>query len=259
MTKPEATSNNFFSKVSNVQNIILSAIAILLAISTYNSSKTKAENEAALAELKVSAQKTQNRLDEVNFNNELKFRLFTEVKEAVLKSDTSLQQAVKLLVTNMMPLEDSLFKRNLIYILYTAPKSTPQIKAAIRNDEKEEIKFRQEEKRLANVFTIDVFYLEDLEIESKPRAQKIVNLLASKYPLDKYRVRLRKLTRVNNLSRGFNIDRNQIRYESNEEGLATEINKAITDAKIFQIEQPFLRKNRVSITKDYLSIFVRNM
>ncbi|MFM7851491.1 MAG: hypothetical protein ACKO96_06110 [Flammeovirgaceae bacterium] len=259
MTKPEATSNTFFSKVLNVQNIILSAIAILLAIGTYNFSKTKAENEAALAELKVSAQKTQNRLDEINFNNELKFRLFTEVKEAVLKPDTNLQQAVKLLVTNMMPPEDSLFKRNLIYVLYTSPKSTPQVKAAIRNDEQEEVKFRQEEKRLANVFTIDVFYLEDLEIESKPRAQEIVNLLASKYPKDKYWVRLRKLTRVNNLSRGFNIDRNQIRFESNEEGLATEINKAVTDAKIFQIEQLFLRKNRVSITKDYLSIFVRNM
>lgn len=111
----------------------------------------------------------------------------------------------------------------------------------------------------AGTFTIDVYYLEDLIKESRPRAQKIVSLLQRSYP--QYKVNLKFLPSATNSKSkngAFNIEQNMIHCEKSESALADAVLEIIKANKVFPLEQPV--KRFVSYrTPNYISVFVRNM
>jgi energy-coupling factor transporter ATP-binding protein EcfA2 len=105
------------------------------------------------------------------------------------------------------------------------------------------------------VYIIDVFYLQDIISDSKPRAEKIVSALRSALP--GYIVRLKMLSTEANARSGYGIKENLIRCETTETDIANKLAKIIEDSKISFRNQP-----RVQIiaykTPNYLSIFVCN-
>ncbi|CAN5460541.1 hypothetical protein BH10BAC2_BH10BAC2_25870 [soil metagenome] len=106
-------------------------------------------------------------------------------------------------------------------------------------------------------YTIEVYYLEDIITEAKPRALKIVSLLRKEYP--DYTINLRFLTtKTNKENKGFNVGQNLIHCESDEMGFADTILNLIKSKKIFELEQPVIQKVYFK-SPNYISIFVRNM
>lgn len=111
--------------------------------------------------------------------------------------------------------------------------------------------------QLARTNSIDVFYLDDIVAESRPRAEKIVSLLRTSFPY--YAVNLRLLSsKVNKSNPGFGIQQNMIHCEQSEFGLADSVLQLIKANHVFQLEQPVIRKVEFK-TPAYISVFVRNM
>jgi hypothetical protein len=206
--------------------------------------------------LDASATRIETQLKEREFNNALKFQMYSEVKDAILKKDAKVQGAV-LLIVNEMLASDSTFRDKLITLMLASPNiDTSVVKQQKEIDNKAEQFKLEEEQVKGDQFTIDVFYLEDIAREAEPRAERIVTLLKERYT--SYQIRKRKLPRNINAQTGYRISANEIRYDPEEENLAAEIKTYIQSKGVFQLEQPMLRKT-TRHTPKYLSIFVRNM
>lgn len=197
--------------------------------------------------------KIENELRPLEFENNLKLALYKEVKESIEQKDTTLQNATLLIVNEMLD-GDSIFREKLINILLQSTNSQKLIESQQKLDE---FKIGQASIR-PGVFTIDIFYLEDFIKEAEPRAEAIYSILRSKYP--NYNIRKRLLPRSINAKLGYQIDFNQIRYDigTKEELLAKDILNEVQRNGIFQREQPVL-KGISNDTKNYLSLFIRNM
>lgn len=206
-----------------------------------------------------AATKIETEIKQREFRNNLKIQMFGEVKEAITKDDKKLQNAVLLLVNEMLA-DDSLFREQLITVLL----SSPNIDASVIKTQKEiQVKtdeFVKEQSRVVhNKFTIDIFYLEDVINESKPRAEKLERVLKEKLQ-GNYQIRVRMLPRAINAKTGYRITANEIRYEEEEYKTALTISEIIAVEHIFELEKPRLKEiNPSTQTPNYISIFVRNM
>ncbi len=107
-----------------------------------------------------------------------------------------------------------------------------------------------------NTYKIEVFYLQNVVSESRPRAEKIVTLLKQQFP--ESRVFIVPLTFEQNDRPGYRIDANQIRCERSELDFAKDVLHVINAGKVFEKEQPIIHFT-TNITINYISIFVRNM
>jgi len=214
--------------------------------------------EAEAQRIATSATKIETELKQREFNNNVKIQMYTEVKEAIVKEDKKLQNAVLLLVNEMLA-DDSVFREKLITILIASPNTDESVIKVQKEIENKALTFtKDEDQKLISKFTVDVFYLEDIIKESEPRAKKIYNSLKQEFP--DYQIRMRILPRSINAKIGYRISANEIRYESGEKEVADRILGLITAQKIFELEQP--RKVVISPgnpTPNYISIFVRNM
>jgi hypothetical protein len=183
--------------------------------------------------------------------------MYNEVKAAMLvKNDTSLQKAVMLIVNEMLA-DDSVFRDKLVTLLLAAPNAGKSLRMEQRKNDTIVRYFKMEEEQISSKnFSIDIFYLDDLKAEAKPRAEKIKNVLSVKYP--DYQVRVRLLPRNINARSAYRISANEIRFEDDEKEIATQVLSLIEQNKIFNIEQPKLHKSTQKTPK-YISIFVRNM
>ncbi len=192
-----------------------------------------------------------NELRKKEFENNLKLTIYKEVKDAIEARDSSLQKAT-LIVVNEMLKEDTLFREKLKTVLFSSTNSKKLIAVQQKIDQ-----FSVEQTAAPlNGFKIDVFYLDDIISEAKPRAEQIVSLLHVKYP--NYIIRPRLLPKEINAQSGYRIDANQIRFESSERQIANAILKVISEEGIFRKEQPQMIMTSYS-TPNYISIFVRNM
>ena len=192
-----------------------------------------------------------NELRKKEFENNLKLTIYKEVKDAIEARDSSLQKAT-LIVVNEMLKEDTLFREKLKTVLFSSTNSKKLIAVQQKIDQ-----FSVEQVSApSNGFKIDVFYLDDIIGEAKPRAEQIVSLLHVKYP--NYIIRPRLLPKEINAQSGYRIDANQIRFESSERQIAYEVLKIIGEDKIFRKEQPQMIMTGYK-TPNYISIFVRNM
>lgn len=154
-----------------------------------------------------------------------------------------------MVVNEMLDQKDSVFKNKLINVFLQSPNSSQLIKIQnVIDDFQDNL----------DGYAIDVFYLEDIIKEAEPLAEKVCSLLRSKY--SKYTIRKRLLPKTINARKGYRIDCNQIRYDigSDEEKLARGILNEIQEDSIFKKEQPILKGINQN-TKNYMSIFVRNM
>jgi hypothetical protein len=206
-----------------------------------------------------SAARIESELREREFFNALKIQMYNEVKDAISKKDSRLQNAVLLLVNEMLA-DDSLFRDKLTTVLLSSVNTVEEVKKEMSEIQKKEVEFieKEESKIAENINTIDVFYLEDVLQEAKPRAEKLVNLLKAKHPEDRIRIRL--LPRTINARKNLRIGENQIRYEDSEESLARSIRTQALESGIFEREQLYMKKvNPGRATPNYVSIFVRNM
>jgi len=101
---------------------------------------------------------------------------------------------------------------------------------------------------------IDVFYLEDLESEAEPLAQRVAGVLSERYK----HVRLRLLPTAVNARKGYRVDHNQLRYEHAELKVAQEVLRLVNGTGVFTNEDMVLREVS-NKTPNYISVFIRNL
>ena len=133
--------------------------------------------------------------------------------------------------------------------------SIDSVKSKLNPTDKAKLDGIQNQLKAGVSYIIDVFYLEDLVNEAKPRGEKIVALLRKEFP--NYIVRLRLLSSQTNAGNGYRIQANLIRCERIEADIAYKILGIIKGNNIFTMEQPQVQIISYP-TPNYISIFVRN-
>ena len=196
----------------------------------------------------------ETQLRQKEFENNLKLTIYQEVKEAIVKKDTTLQNAT-LIVVNEMLKDDSIFREKLKTVLFASTNSNSLINVQNKIDNFTVEQASTTTLTAPDTFKIDVFYLDAIPVEAKSRAEKVVALLKSIYP--RYTIRLRLLPKEINARSGYRIDSNQIRYEESELQIAKTVLDAINKNKIFEQDKPKLNLTTY-YTPYYCSIFVRN-
>jgi hypothetical protein len=190
------------------------------------------------------------KIREKEFINNLRLTLYEEVKQSMKTNDTN-QQKITLLLIDELLKEDIEFRDKLITLVLSHNNSPSLVK-----HQKDFMDFSETESMKTNTWNINVYWLEDISSESRPRAEKIVKIIQEKYP--NINVRLKKLSKLVNSKKGYRISQNMIRAEKDEMFLATDIMKLINQTNVLEKEKLILVKSNVK-TKLIFSIFVRNM
>jgi hypothetical protein len=190
------------------------------------------------------------KIREKEFINNLRLTLYEEVKQSMKTNDTN-QQKITLLLIDELLKEDIEFRDKLITLVLSHNNSPSLVK-----HQKDFMDFSETESMKTNSWNINVYWLEDISSESRPRAEKIVKIIQEKYP--NINVRLKKLSKLVNSKKGYRISQNMIRAEKDEMFLATDIMKLINQTNVLEKEKLILVKSNVK-TKLIFSIFVRNM
>jgi hypothetical protein len=240
--------------------IMAPIIAIIISIYTLFDTVRSSEFKNSLQKIDSTSKKlnnirteTETRIKEQDFNNQLKFKLFEEVKYAVNNKSDKNDELVTLMVYSLLDSTEIDFQKSLLSLLQTK-ESEVITNLTTKNSSFIDVQNTELEKDKTN---IDVFYLDDMIQESKIRATQIVDILKKNYPNSS--IRLRLLPKTVNVQSGYRIDSNQIRYEKEtEESLALKIKALVDNNKVFQKEKLILHPVR-NKTPNYISIFVRNM
>jgi hypothetical protein len=271
MEEENKVTGGWIAGVFNAKNIILAVFAVLTAYNTLVTQWTQAKLDKAQKELDTTQSKLEiqsialdNVIKKKEFESNLKFKIYDEVKDAVVKKDKQLQDVVVIIVNEMLA-DDSAFRSKMNKLLLGSPYTDPSVKTDIIKTQVAETEFAKKTATLvdnagvtSSQLTIDVFYLEDIPQESMPRADMVIKALQEKYP--DARIRKRLLPRSINAQKGYMISSNQIRFKDPQKTLALEIQALITEKKIFQLEQLQLQRVNANMSaSNYLSIFVRNM
>jgi hypothetical protein len=258
-TEKKPTPNSFFERI-NIQ-IITPIIAIIISVYTCFTTVRSGELDHSIKKIDSTSKVIDNIKNSVetdlrqkDFKNQLKLKLYEEVKFAVNNKSDKNDELVALMVNSMIDSTEKDFKENLLALLKSKDSKVLDT-LAVKN-----LTFTKDQKMNldSSKMKIDVFYLEDVYQESQSRAAKIFQILTHKYP--GYIIRLRLLPKTINVQQGYRIDSNQIRFEkgTHEEALSKSIVKLITNEKIFSLEQ--LQEHTVkNKTPNYISLFVRNM
>jgi hypothetical protein len=190
------------------------------------------------------------KIREKEFINNLRLTLYEEVKQSMKTNDTN-QQKITLLLIDELLKEDIEFRDKLITLVLSHNNSPSLVK-----HQKDFMDFIETESMKTNSWNINVYWLEDISSESRPRAEKIVKIIQEKYP--NINVKLKKLSKLVNSKKGYRISQNMIRAEKDEMFLATDIMKLINQTNVLEKEKLILVKSNIK-TKLIFSIFVRNM
>ena len=258
----KAEKKSFLEKLNSKWVTPLFAIITVIYGTFYSISSAKMDEyskklDAYSTELDNISKKIENELRVKEFDNNLKMTIYSEVKEAIQKKDTTLQNAT-LIVINEMLQDDSLFREKLKTVLFASSNSQKLIEVQQKIDQfSTEQKTVQKNNISSDDFKIDVFYLDEIVDEAKPRAEKVVELIRSSYP--EMGVRLRLLPKEVNARSGYRISSNQIRYNADERNIAEGVLELIDTENIFPLETPVLKQIDYYDSPNYISIFVRNM
>lgn len=258
------------------KNIILLVIGVFTAWNTYTSNVTTNE-------LKIKADKQEQALRQQEFDNQVRFKVFEEVKRAVDSKNRALQEAVIVIVDEMLA-SDTVFKEKMRTILLASHSVDNAVKSDVLAvqafEDGESVPLQRvpvssettgsrgpasvgssnEETTTAapaladTSLRIDVFYLEDLESEAEPLAQRVAGVLSERYK----HVRLRLLPTAVNARKGYRVDHNQLRYEDAELKVAQEVLRLVNGTGVFTNEDMVLREVS-NKTPNYISVFIRNL
>lgn len=249
-----------------VQNLIMPVLLVfttIIGIFT-NSKATKLdvkskELKAQLDSISVVEREKQLDRSDIEFVRELKFKLFSEVKEAVKSKDEAYQQTVYEFVVQM--LQDDEDFRNALLKTLSNTLNKGELKDEIERNLTTATVFAQEEaeKQVVLKMTmaapnakvrVDVFYLEETQESSKKVAELVQKQLGKEYE-----VRVRVLPKLKNSQSGYQVYHNEIRFEEGESNVA----KAINDLLKSSLQEPLNERKKVSNrTDNYISIFIRN-
>ena len=190
------------------------------------------------------------KIQEKSFINNLRLTLYQEVKQSMKTNDTD-QQKITLLLVDELLKEDTNFRNKLVTLVLSHSKSPTLIR-----DQHEYDNFKEEEPSTKGIWTISVFWLEDIPSESQSRAEKIANLIKEKYPT--VNVKVRRLSKMVNSKEGYRIGQNLIRAEKNELKFANDIAKLINSTNILPMEKILVSQSSTKSNQNF-SIFIRNM
>lgn len=237
-----------------IKYIILPALTVLTAYNTVVTDKAKSQLELEAQRLQNISAQIQNDLKTKEYEKQIKFDLYKEVKEAVKKSPEE-QKVVSIFVIEMLADAPDL-KNNFLNILkYTT--NNPEVRIFLEKNEKEETKFNNEQTSAPSAFTIDVFYVDDTRPLSKGLAEQAAERLKKHFPAT-YQIRTRLLPRSINAQGAYKISRNEIRFQEVERAIAMEALTVLDESpKLMDLEAPYLRET-VHNTPNYISIFIRN-
>ena len=217
-------------KRTRMATIVISLLAVISVIATLFALRLSKESEKAkinaIQENEI-AQKAQKKADSA-------YREIS-IKDSILSGGVKpLLNALSILPENVQKSMESVQR---LFLSSTPENAVSKVDNAIK-------------------FKIEVFYLPDIIREAKPRAEKIAELLKKQFPQSN--ILVVPLTVEQNSRAGYRISANQIRCEGSELEFAQKVLATISSGKVFQKEQPIIHFT-TSITKDYISIFVRNM
>lgn len=277
----------FLEKINKYVTLVTGILTLVLTFYFFylNKQLEVAGREQDIANKKVEILMNTLKVDleKKQYVNDIRFKIYGEVKEALeKKDDVKAQKAIKSII-DIMLVEDLDFRNKMYDIISVNPNVDSSVTKTIvktlitekimnqeldKNKEASIIEAKAQQKikpavqsqqtlpEANRILKVDVFYLEDILKESEPRAQKIVDLLNTQPT--KYQAKKRILPRSINAKDGYKINENQIRFELEEKRMAYEILKLITKKNIFQLEQPTMNLIYYN-TPNYISVFVRNM
>lgn len=262
----EISEKGIPSWLLKLRNIFLLIIGLLSAWNAYYGSVT---NHKLDEQSKILNQ----RLREAEFKNDLRFKIFDEVKNAISDKDSNYQEVVKVMIEEVLT-EDSAFQEKMKAVLLSSRNTSQTIKEDIHNtenfhSEEQELKKTIEEieakltleesaseKASGSMFAnhrIDVFFIGDKNNSSAKYAEEIVTLLKQKCAGADIKIRL--LPHSVNAKRDYRISNNQVRYDTGEDKKAQALKDIIDSAHILPAGIDELHKMPMK-TSHYLSIYV---
>lgn len=238
---------------------ILAIITGIYGFLFYQTNQKLAEQSK---KLDIETQEIKLPLIQKDFDNTLKLEIFKEVKEITSNpSDTNKQKIVNLIVKEMLA-DYPNYRNNLLEVINGSPLIIKDIILSNDTLRLKENKFEQELQKIANSnvndkIKINVYYLDIIPEEAKPKAESIVNLINTTFPT-KYAARAILFPKSINSQSIYSIGVNMIICKKDEWNNAIEILDLINSKRILPLEKPVLRLKRNEPISD-ISVFVRNM
>ncbi len=195
-------------------------VSLVFSVKNQNLAERTKELENKQTELKTDILKKE-------FDNNLKMKIFEEVRRA---SSTSIslneQNVVKTMVTDMLA-DFPLYRDNLLELLQKSAVIDTSIKQQTKKLLQEESKYQAEQQTIetppaTGKVRLDIFYVETADADTRGKANALKSLIDQKLPA-RYQTRVRMLPQSVNAQSGYRITGNQLRYEKEEEKYATEI------------------------------------
>jgi hypothetical protein len=230
--------------------VISTSVGIYNSVLTNDLEKKSKEIQNTMDTLRIVSLSDDIKRKDLDFNRSLKFRLFDEVKAAIKSQDVVLQKTTFEFVSQMLS-DDEAFRDALLKTIENSPNVSLELKSEISQNLKNDQLYKDQQQEIGNrrnKVRIDIFYLEETKGLSYPIAEAISKKLDS----DKYEVRVRILSKLTNAKSGYQISRNEIRYEEGESEIANEIKQKL-DSELN--EQLALRKINYH-TPSYISVFI---
>lgn len=203
--------------------------------------------EKKLKQIEIEAN---TKIKEKEFINNIKMSLYQEVKDAVKNKDTQLQKVTLILVDELLR-EDTTFRNKLVTVMLAGSETKSLMKT-----QDDLVHARELETNTTDSWMITVFYLEDIIKESKPKADKIYEMIKNEYP--KIMVYLKPLPKIVNSNENYRISQNIIRVNPNGKEFAKRLMNRVNNSNIFPLEKLILITNS-NMDNKTISIFVRNM
>lgn len=238
---------NFLEKINKWIGTITAAIACFVAYQTYFT-KQKVEN------IEIQKQTFDNKKDSLNFtrDREFKFKIYELVTDAIKeKNDTLKQRAASIVVSELVSDEDKDFKLGLLKIINSFSNDVSvktDTKIAIFNVEQAQSANMSDNTEKGDPIRVDIFYGEVNAQNTKQLAIEVSNILPKRFL-----TQIKPLSNSINKRPGYNVDKNQIRYEANEKDYVSEI---LVNLKAANPNLHFETQEITYVTPDYISIFI---
>lgn len=240
--------------------LLTAAVSVYTAITKNQMDKQNAIITEETAKIQNAAKSIESELAEKEFENNLKFQMYTEVKEAISDTNSKKQKVVLSLVNEMLA-DDSTFREKLITILLASSQVNVSVKEEQNRIELRKERFESGFQDSFPVFTIDILYSDDLAKKVSVKAESVSKLLQEKYP--SYNIRLRCLPREINARKAFRFGRNEIRYNKTDSTLDYAIQKELLAANLITEDTVKLKEGigprNSEGPKNYMTLFIKTV
>lgn len=271
MGEQSANDKYIPKKLLSIRNIVMAILTMATGICVFITMVTTSRLER-----KLKSQEYE--IKEQEFHNELRFRIFEEVKRSIADSaNYTSQEAVRVMIDLLLQ-DDTVFRNKMEEVLLASATTNLSVKQRIKNTklfvQSEDSTFQTTEKTIEqddnleqsvemsgqpmavsspapslSQIKIDVFYLDNASKTIVEKAQQIAQKLHLMNP--SFLTQTRSLPSIVNAKPGYQIFSNEIRFEESERAYANEINKIIANMGTT------IAKHVISYKTDqYVSVFI---